>query len=88
MGNLPSLDWGLIILAQQPTPPNGTLFQGFEWYIDNTGNHWKRLARDLPVLKDMGITAIWIPPAAKGGDNTDVGYGIYGSPRQALFPDD
>ena len=28
----------------------------------------------------MGITAIWIPPACKGGDNTDTGYGIYGLP--------
>lgn len=65
-------------IAQQPTPPNGTIFQGFEWYIDNEGKHWRRLTRDLPALKDMGITAIWIPPACKGKDTTDVGYGIYG----------
>ena len=71
-------------LAQQPTPSNGTLFQGFEWYVDNNGNHWKRLARDIPLLKDMGITAIWIPPASKGGSSMDVGYGIYGS-RSHLF---
>ena len=54
------------------------MFQAFEWYVDNNGDHWKRLVRDLPLMKDMGITAMWIPPATKGGSNSDTGYGIYG----------
>jgi alpha-amylase len=63
---------------QSPTPLNGTMFQAFEWYVAPDGTHWRRLARDIPALKDMGITAIWIPPACKGQNDQDVGYGIYG----------
>ena len=35
MGNVSPRRQRLNVLAQQPTPPNGTLFQGFEWYVDN-----------------------------------------------------
>jgi hypothetical protein len=65
-------------MANQPTPMNATMFQGFEWYIAPDGKHWRRLARDIPKLAKLGITAIWIPPACKAQNEQDMGYGIYG----------
>jgi alpha-amylase len=44
---------------------NGTLLQYFHWYINNDGNHWKRLINDLPKLKSLGINSLWLPPAYK-----------------------
>ena len=55
------------------------MFQGFEWYVAPDGKHWRRLARDVPALEQIGITAMWIPPACKGGGPDDNGYGIYGT---------
>ncbi|WP_349304857.1 alpha-amylase [Paenibacillus sp. Marseille-Q4541] len=59
-------------------PFNGTMMQYFEWYLPNTGQHWNKLKADASNLKNMGITAVWLPPAYKGqaGVN-DVGYGVY-----------
>jgi alpha-amylase len=56
---------------------NGTMFQYFEWYTPNDGNQWTRLQNDAVNLKNAGITAVWIPPAYKGGSQNDVGYGVY-----------
>lgn len=57
---------------------NGTMLQGFSWYLDADGKHWKRVAEDAQLFADTGITAVWLPPAYKGiaGAN-DVGYGVY-----------
>ena len=57
---------------------NGTMMQGFHWYLPADGQHWNRLASEAPALAKAGITGIWFPPATKamGGIN-DVGYGIY-----------
>lgn len=57
---------------------NGTMLQGFSWYLDADGRHWRRLAEDAQLFADNGITAVWLPPAYKGmaGAN-DVGYGVY-----------
>ena len=63
-----------------PTPTNSCIFQGFEWYVAPDGKHWRRLARDIPALEQIGVTAMWIPPACKGGGAADNGYGIYGNP--------
>lgn len=52
--------------------------QAFEWYVAADGKHFRRLARDAPVLESIGITALWIPPASKGSGPDDNGYGIYG----------
>ncbi|GIP52815.1 hypothetical protein J42TS3_18500 [Paenibacillus vini] len=59
-------------------PVNGTMMQYFEWYLPNNGNLWNNLQADASHLSDIGITAVWIPPAYKGqaGIN-DVGYGVY-----------
>ncbi|SEM98129.1 alpha-amylase [Lihuaxuella thermophila] len=61
----------------QHTGVNGTMFQYFEWYLPNDGNHWTRLQNDAARLKSKGITAVWIPPAYKGQSQSDVGYGTY-----------
>lgn len=57
---------------------NGTMLQGFSWYLPADGKHWERLRKNAKVFADSGITSIWMPPAYKGqaGAN-DVGYGVY-----------
>lgn len=54
------------------------MMQAFEWYVAPDGKHFRRLARDMPSLEAIGISALWIPPACKGGGDSDNGYGIYG----------
>jgi alpha-amylase len=58
-------------------PSNSTVFQGFEWYLPADHKHWVRLACLIPSLAQLGITSMWIPPAAKGASTTTVGYDIY-----------
>ena len=57
---------------------NGTMLQGFSWYLPADGSHWCRLAEQAPTFAYEGITAVWLPPAYKAekGDE-DVGYGVY-----------
>ena len=62
----------------EPTPQNATMMQAFEWYVAADGKHFRRLTRDVPALDTIGISALWIPPACKGGGPDDNGYGIYG----------
>lgn len=60
------------------SPVNGTMMQYFEWYLPNTGEHWNNLRSDAQYLSNLGITAVWLPPAYKGqAGNNDVGYGVY-----------
>lgn len=57
---------------------NGVMMQYFEWYFDNQKHLWTLLKEDAQHLKDIGITAVWMPPAFKGiGGVNDVGYGVY-----------
>ena len=57
---------------------NGTMLQGFHWYLPNDGTHWQRLQELAPSLAAAHFTGIWFPPAAKAmGGIDDVGYGIY-----------
>lgn len=56
---------------------NGIILQYFHWYIKNDGNLWKQLKKDAKYLKELGITAIYIPPCFKATSTDDVGYGIY-----------
>ena len=51
--------------------------QYFEWYLPNDGLWWKRCAAKAPNLNDLGINAVWLPPAYKGTSQDDVGYGVY-----------
>lgn len=56
---------------------NGLLLQAFEWYLPDDGQHYLRLRENLPRLKELGFTALWLPPVCKGTSSSDVGYGIY-----------
>ena len=56
----------------------GTMLQYFHWYLPGDGSLWKQIKNDAPRLKEMGFTAVWLPPACKasaGGYST--GYDIY-----------
>ena len=56
---------------------NGVMIQYFEWNLPADGKHWNRLKEDAKRLREIGINAVWIPPANKGTSNIDVGYGAY-----------
>ena len=57
---------------------NGTMLQGFSWYLPADGSHWRRIAEQAPSFAYEGITAVWMPPAYKGQAGAqDVGYGVY-----------
>ena len=57
---------------------NGTLLQYFHWYYPADGFLWKKLVSDIPRLQELGITAVWLPPAYKGADGDHAsGYDAY-----------
>lgn len=57
---------------------NETILQGFEWYLPADSQHWNRLSKKAEELSNLGITAVWMPPAYKGSAGVnDVGYGTY-----------
>ena len=56
---------------------NGVMMQYFEWNLPNDGNLWKKLKEDASHLHDIGITAVWIPPAYKADEQQDEGYATY-----------
>ena len=57
---------------------NKTMMQYFEWYLPSNCKLWTNLINQAPILKEKGITSIWLPPAYKGaGGNNDTGYGVY-----------
>lgn len=58
-------------------PMNGVMMQYFEWYLDDDGTLWNKIIEDIPRLKELGVTALWIPPCYKGQSSNDVGYGAY-----------
>ena len=51
--------------------------QYFEWELPNTGDLWKKLEADAEHLTELGISAVWIPPAYKAQEQDDVGYACY-----------
>ena len=50
---------------------NGLMMQYFEWYLDDDGQLWNRLKEDAKHLKELGITAVWTPPAYKATGTND-----------------
>ncbi len=56
---------------------NGVMMQYFEWNLPNDGNLWKTLKADAKHLHEIGITAVWIPPAYKADEQQDEGYATY-----------
>jgi alpha-amylase len=54
------------------------MMQYFEWYLPSNCKLWTNLINQAPILKEKGITSIWLPPAYKGAaGNNDTGYGVY-----------
>lgn len=51
--------------------------QYFEWNLPNDGKLWKQLREDASHLHEIGVTAIWIPPAYKADEQQDEGYATY-----------
>ena len=57
---------------------NGIIMQYFEWYMDCNQNLWNKIVEEAENLSNIGITALWLPPAYKGiGGANEVGYGVY-----------
>ncbi|MGB3367082.1 MAG: alpha-amylase [Acidaminobacteraceae bacterium] len=56
---------------------NGVMIQVFEWNLPADGNLYKNLKKQAEHFSKLGITSVWMPPAAKGTSNLDVGYGNY-----------
>lgn len=56
----------------------GVLMQYFEWYLPSDPHLYQKVKADAQHLFDIGVTALWLPPAFKGiGGTQDVGYGVY-----------
>ena len=57
---------------------NGVMMQYFHWYMPNDGSLWRQVSANAQDLANVGITALWLPPAYKGDSGKDdVGYGVY-----------
>lgn len=56
---------------------NGVIMQYFHWYNTSGDNLWLKVADQADELAAAGITALWLPPAYKGINGDDVGYGVY-----------
>lgn len=57
---------------------NGTMMQYFHWYVTNDGSFWDSVKNDAEHLKNLGINAVWLPPAHKGKDGPiSSGYDVY-----------
>ena len=56
---------------------NGVMMQYFEWYMPNDGGLWRKLRDDAGHLAELGITAVWTPPAYKCMTQDSVGYSPY-----------
>lgn len=56
---------------------NGVMFQYFEWNLPDDGSLWVRIKEDVPHLYEIGISAVWIPPAYKAAEINNPGYAAY-----------
>ncbi|KOC88764.1 alpha-amylase [Winslowiella iniecta] len=57
---------------------NPTLLQFFHWYYPDGGKLWPEAAERAAWLAEIGITAVWLPPAYKGDSGGySVGYDTY-----------
>jgi alpha-amylase len=57
---------------------NGTMMQYFHWYVQSDGTFWKEVRDAAPFLSELGINAVWLPPAHKGKDGPQSsGYDVY-----------
>lgn len=56
---------------------NYIMIQFFQWYLQNDGEHWKRLKNEAQHLGEIGVSGVWIPPSTKASSQNSVGYDIY-----------
>lgn len=57
---------------------NGVMMQYFHWYYPADGSLWKKLKQEAPSIAEIGISAVWLPPAFKGSTGAlSVGYDVY-----------
>jgi alpha-amylase len=57
---------------------NGTMLQYFHWYTPADGNLWKQIKNEAAQISEMGINAVWLPPAYKASaGGYSVGYDVY-----------
>ncbi len=68
------------------TLANGVMMQYFHWYTA-PGGLWQQVQQEANSLAQVGITALWLPPAYKGFQGVDdVGYGVYDLYDLGEFP--
>lgn len=68
----------MLSLSKIELMQNQTLIQFFHWYYNEEQNLWTKVATEAPNLKEMGVTAVWLPPAYKSNNASyDVGYAVY-----------
>ncbi|KQS37516.1 alpha-amylase [Pedobacter sp. Leaf194] len=57
---------------------NQTIIQFFHWYYNEAQNLWTKVVNKANHLKEIGVTAVWLPPAYKSNNAAyDVGYAVY-----------
>jgi len=60
---------------------NETMMQYFHWYNTEEDNLWSKISDQAQALADVGISALWLPPAykamARDDGKLDVGYSTY-----------
>lgn len=57
---------------------NGLMMQYFEESLPADSSLWNKTAKNVTKLKNMGVTAVWMPPAYKGAEGVeDSGYHVY-----------
>ena len=60
------------------TNPRGVMFQYFEWNLPSDGSLWRELAGRAREIRNLGTTAVWLPPAYKAMNGVnDTGYAPY-----------
>ena len=48
--------------------------QYFEWYLKTNQDFWLKISNQAEKISELGITAVWLPPAYKGvGGKDEVG---------------
>ncbi|WP_436416418.1 alpha-amylase [Petrimonas sp.] len=54
------------------------MMQFFHWYSDGNGQLWEEVKNQAQYLQDLGINAVWLPPAYKAsGGGYSTGYDPY-----------
>lgn len=57
---------------------NPTMLQSFHWYTEGNSAHYNHIKDASDWLKELGISAVWFPPAYKSaGGGFSVGYDPY-----------